>query len=123
MTKAKLKYGNKLIAIFMGYKWSSRSTLNGIKGVLIKPGFAALHLNFKEAFHASYHSSWSSFMPAWIKFRDLNFDDVRNQLEHSDYKQSISQAISFKGDSPEFAFIKLTEAIEWYNTYTQNNQP
>jgi hypothetical protein len=63
----------------------------------------------------NYHKDWSALMPVWYKFRDLKFDEVANQIEHSNIRTVIGAAILNEGPTPAAACALLANAIRWYN--------
>lgn len=67
-----------------------------------------------------YNDSYNWFMPAWVKFRDLNFDDYSetesnpNRENHEDHVYHIGTCIL--KNTIEIAFDELVKGIEWYNS-------
>lgn len=63
-----------------------------------------------------YSENWSRLMPVWYKFRDLKFDEVANQIEHSNIRTVIGAAILNEGPTPAAACALLANAIRWYQS-------
>jgi len=102
---------NKLIAEFMGFK---EEPFNRVHNMFTKEGE-----QWFTAHNSQYHTSWDWLMPAWLKFRELKFDDVKHQFYHSKHKEMISRVIAYMNDgTPKLAFEALSIAIKWYNTTT-----
>ena len=62
-----------------------------------------------EVIHRAYDKDWNELMSAWAKFRELDLPGK----EYRDYFNDIGYAIL--KCLIEKAFIKLAEAIRWYN--------
>lgn len=105
MTEQELKC-TKVIAEFMGYKYSSDKELFG---VLVSPdGFP--YLPDMLEFHVNYNK----LMEVWQKLRDLDFSTVKfGALGESVYKINVGNSIL--NEPIHLAFCKLAEAIIWYN--------
>lgn len=65
-----------------------------------------------------YHNSWDWLMPVWYKFRDLRFSETKLQLQHSNWKTPIDNAICYQ--SIQSTHLLLFNAIQWYNQNTNN---
>ena len=50
----------------------------------------------------------------WRKFRDLTIED-EHEAKHKHYCEEICYLFMYE-DTPEQAFDKLAEAVEWFNT-------
>lgn len=61
-----------------------------------------------------YHSHWNWLMKVWIKFRELRFEGIHEQFEHSEFKQNISHKICY--GTMDDAFQSIVSAIQWYNS-------
>jgi len=104
MTCQEIKY-TKVIAEFMGYKYSSDKELFG---VLVSPdGFP--YLPDMLEFHVNYNK----LMEVWQKLRDLKMNSTKAEMIHSIHKGKIAHAIL--NFTQKEAFNKLAEAIVWYN--------
>lgn len=64
-----------------------------------------------------YHSSYDWLMPVWFKFIDLKFTEMKDMIQHSNYKQAISHSICYEDLLNANAL--LATAIKWYNTQTK----
>jgi len=50
----------------------------------------------------------------WRKFRDLTIED-EHEAKHKHYCEEICYLFMYE-DTPEAAFDKLAEAVEWFNS-------
>jgi hypothetical protein len=114
--------GNKLITGFMGYYITP---FNGKYHFACKEIKKPEHLNQAWEFRveeAKYHSSFDWIMPVYFKFRDLSDIQEERFTQHDYWIKKIVEALKYgdKDDCPSKAFVKIVEAIQWYNQQTIN---
>jgi hypothetical protein len=51
---------------------------------------------------------------AWVKFRDLKFDDKKAKRDHESYIRNLETTILYQSITE--AFDELVKGIEWYNS-------
>ena len=61
----------------------------------------------------AFHKRWEQLMSCWKKFAQLQFENVKHEFEHSDWKEEIGRLILY-GEQIN-AFTKMVEAVKWYN--------
>ena len=62
-----------------------------------------------------YDSSYDWFMTAWVKFRDLKFEELTEDFYvHGEFSHEIGAAIIYSTITE--AFDELVKGIEWYNS-------
>lgn len=93
------------MAEFMGFNTDSHWWTN--KDQTIKP----INIELCE-----YHTSWNALMHVWFKFNKLFFDQAILNSKHEQLCSIIRYAI-LEGPkmTPEQAFEKLSDGIDWYN--------
>lgn len=89
---------NEIVARFMGYTFLTDATdLTGY-----------------------YTKSYDNLMPAWVRFRDLKFDQFQQPvLGYSERLWACEYAILRKSITE--AFDELVKGIEWYESLKKNN--
>lgn len=95
---------NELIAIYEGWELIERE---GIQ-CFIKYGYRLYHYELR------YNTDWAKLIPIWQKFRDLRFEGVHEQFEHSEFKQNIAHRICY--GTIETAYQSIVSGIQWYNS-------
>jgi hypothetical protein len=95
---------NELIALFDGWELVERDNVY----CFTKNGYRLYH------YELGYHSNWSFLIPVWYKFKDLRFENVGHQLEHSNFKTNIAYSICYR--NIESAFQSIVSGIQWYNS-------
>jgi hypothetical protein len=95
---------NELIAIFDGWELVEEDMVQRFK----KNGYWLYNSELR------YHSKWDYLIPIWHKFRDLIFEDEKNEHNHSNFKYNISYRICY--GTINDAFISIVSAIQWYNS-------
>lgn len=125
MNEMKTEEGNKLIAEFMGAKFSSEDAYgNGdVKYFAeFKPGNNP-NYRIKSSgrkfliYDLIYNESWDWLMPAFIKFKHLSFPVGSKRIPEWKHNcANVADAIIFT-DTPELPFQRLTNAIKWYNQH------
>ncbi len=114
MTKEERLSGSRLIGEFVG-KSFSMSHISDYKGCS------------NEALpQMRYHCDWNWIMKAWYMFRDLRFNSEMitydaNIHQHSYFKDTISRAICYEDITN--TFLKIIDAIKWYNNEANNSNP
>lgn len=58
-----------------------------------------------------YDRDWNCFMQAWEAFRDKTFENIHDQIIHSDAKDTISRMIAYRGISSAFHYLHIY--IKW----------
>lgn len=64
-----------------------------------------------------YHESYDWLMPVWVKFRELEFDNMGHKINHAHHKQAITYKMAY-GTLPEL-YEALVKAVEWVNSLKQ----
>lgn len=103
MTEQEYTERNELISEFMGLKevngyHSHPSPARGF----CRPGFL------------EYHHNRNWLHSAWERFRDLRFEKVADQFEHSNFKTNIAYCICYR--DVESTFQSIVSGIQWYNS-------
>lgn len=139
-TKEEMDYtlGNQLLAEFMGYEkvrvgyfddedpedgetewqrvnreWMDRVLLDEVGIYFVN---VPLNAYYKED-ELNYHKDWNILMEVWYKFRDLRFEEMRDQFMHSDWRTIIGHKIAY--NSINDAYKSVIKAINWYNSTKQ----
>ena len=58
--------------------------------------------------------SYEVLNEAWVRFRDLRFEDTKHEMYHSQFCEVIRRAITDKTMTQ--AFDELVKGIEWYQS-------
>ena len=107
---------NEIVARWMGYKigklsgWMSGTSeidysYLKIDGEITKP---------IRVDKLKYDSSYDWLHEAWVRFRDLRFENTKHEMYHSQFCEVIRKAISDKTITQ--AFDELVKGIEWYES-------
>ncbi len=109
LTNEEIVEGNKLIAIFEGYKFYPKDSINNIQGVYRKKGkLGALHTGFK------YHKSWDELNPVVDKISEIS----KHGVAHDYWKDAESDIRIFR-EPIQLTYKMVIEFIKWHNTKPQ----
>jgi len=67
-----------------------------------------------KGYKTMYSMNYETLHEAWVKFRDLKFDDEDQRELFWEYRKRIEWAITRKPITE--AFDELVKGIEWYNS-------
>ncbi len=95
---------NELIVIFDGWELTERNKTT----CFVKNGYRLYHYELR------YHNRWDLLMPIWVKFRNLKFEVIQEQFEHSEFRQNIAHLICYS--TIESAHQAVVSGIQWYNS-------
>lgn len=111
MTEQEIIEGNKLIALFMGYKETIVHTLSG------KPSYPAIQFEYEHiavsnlAYEGKYHTSWDSLIPVYKKLKGIL--KQLNTDESSYFSDRLSNAL-LRVDISLLQEV-IVDVIKWYN--------
>lgn len=119
MTEQEITEGKKLIAEFIGYDWKNyeKTIVDEDKSYARLSGDREIDVPLTEE-DLEYHTSWDWLMPAWNKFKDIEFSPPFPQ-GHYRICDHIKNAIC--NCDIELAFKELVEGIKWHNQQTLTN--
>ena len=95
---------NELIAIFDGWELVDENNAQAFE----KNGRWLYH------YQLNYNVDWNHLINVWYKFRDLRIEDLKAEIEHSNFKLNISYCICYR--DIDSAFQSIVSAIQWYNS-------
>lgn len=72
------------------------------------------NMYFENGLSFNASTDYNDLMKAWIKFRDLEFDDKEKNMRHDEFCDRIGNDIVFYSITE--AFDELVKGIEWYNS-------
>lgn len=99
---------NEVIAVFEGRNYTElTSTVKWSK----KEGEFSRE---RKSTELKYHTDYNWLISAWVKFRDLEFEDKETDAQHVNYCVEVSTAMTY--ENIEVAHKALYDAIVWYNS-------
>ncbi len=105
MTEQEYTESNELISDFLKLSCYDGSHISPIVG----GGFTKM---------LEYHYNRNWLHKAWQQFRDLRFENVAHQIEHSVLKDTIVHCLCYM--NVDSAFQSIVSAIKWYNSINKD---
>ena len=125
MTNEQITEAKKVMAEFMGYKYYQFPGTQRYAGWRLsdKPileKFMHSGLIGKRPYlgrttkSLKFNDSWNWLHPVWEKLRDLRFENLESQFNHTEIKERLCHEITY--GTLQSSFEKLGEAVIWYQS-------